>query len=85
MLAGAVVALYLLHQDVWFWFRARPLVFGFLPIGFFYHAVYSVAVAILMWALIRCAWPGHLEAEAEAGPESGSASAGAAGAAGERP
>ena len=35
---GAVVLLYLLHQDFWFWRDARPLVFGFLPIGLFYHA-----------------------------------------------
>ena len=64
VLAVAVAALYFLHQDFWFWDRARPLVFGFLPIGFFYHAVYSVAVAGLMWGLIRFAWPGHLEVEA---------------------
>ena len=74
LLGAAVAALYFLHQDIWFWDRARPLVFGFLPIGFFYHAVYSVAVAALMWALIRFAWPGHLEVEAEAGPEPAAAS-----------
>ena len=74
VLAVAVAALYFLHQDFWFWDRARPLVFGFLPIGFFYHAVYSVAVAALMWALIRFAWPGYLEVEAEAGPERAAAS-----------
>ena len=66
LLAAAVAALYLLHQDVWFWESARPLVFGFLPIGLFYHGVYSLAVAGLMWALVRYAWPAHLEAQAEA-------------------
>lgn len=66
LLAAAVAALYLLHQDVWFWDSARPLVFGFLPIGLFYHGVYSLAVAVLMWALVRYAWPAHLEAQAEA-------------------
>ena len=85
VLAAAVVALYFLHQDFWFWDRARPLVFGFLPIGFFYHAVYSVAVAALMWALIRFAWPGHLEVEAETPPDPADAADGAAGEAGERP
>ena len=65
-LLAAVVALYLLHQDAWFWDSARPLVFGFLPIGLFYHGVYSLAVAGLMWALVRYAWPAHLEAQAEA-------------------
>ena len=63
LLAAAVPALYLLHQDVWFWNAARPLVFGFLPVGLFYHAVYSLAVAVLMWSLVRFAWPAHLESD----------------------
>ena len=37
--------------------------FGIFPIGLFYHAVYSIAVAVLMWVLIRFAWPDHLENE----------------------
>ena len=65
LLAAAVVVLYLLHQDSWFWHAARPLVFGFLPVGLFYHAAYSLAVAGLMWALVRFAWPANLEADAE--------------------
>jgi len=64
LLGAAVAALYVLHQDVWFWNAARPLVFGFLPVGLFYHAAYSVVVAGLMWALVRFAWPAHLEADA---------------------
>ena len=66
LLVGRSAALYLLHQDVWFWRDARPLVFGFLPIGLAYHAVYCVAVALLMWTLTRVAWPGHLEVLATA-------------------
>lgn len=85
MLAGAVVALYFLHQDVWFWDQARPLVFGFLPIGFFYHAVYSLAVAALMWALVRFAWPGHLDVDADAGGKRADAPAGTAASTRERP
>jgi hypothetical protein len=54
-------ALYALHQDVWFWREARPLVFGFLPIGLFYHATYTLAISLLMWLLVRTHWPGHLE------------------------
>ncbi len=66
ILTLAVAAFYVLHQDVWFWDTPRPLVFGFLPIGLFYHAAYSVAVAVLMVLLIRFAWPAGLEREAEA-------------------
>jgi hypothetical protein len=70
--------LYLLHQDVWFWRDARPLAFGFLPIGLAYHALYCAAVAVLMWALTRGAWPVHLEQasdprRAESGLDKGAA------------
>ena len=63
LLTAIVVALYLLHQDFWFWLTARPLVFGFLPIGIFYHVIYTLAVALFMWLLVRLAWPAHLETE----------------------
>ena len=61
LLAGLIGLMYALHQDWWFWRSASPLVFGFIPIGLFYHAVYSLAVAALMWLLVRLAWPSHLE------------------------
>jgi hypothetical protein len=57
----AILAVFVLHQDIWFWTTARPLLFGFLPIGLAYHAAYCVAVALLMWGLTRSLWPAHLE------------------------
>ena len=63
-----VGALYVLHQDFWFWRAARPLVLGFIPIGLFYHACYAVATAMVMVLLVRQAWPSHLE---EGGDEGG--------------
>jgi hypothetical protein len=57
----AVAAVYLLHQDIWFWRSARPLVFGILPIGLAYHAAYCLLAAVLMWAVTRVAWPDHLD------------------------
>ena len=65
LLVIAVVALYGLHQDFWFWRTAHPLVFGFIPIGLFYHGCFSVAASLLMWLLVKCAWPSHLEKEIE--------------------
>jgi hypothetical protein len=53
------------HQDFWFWREARPLVFGFVPIGLFYHACYALAAAGLLAILVRFAWPSHLEKDAE--------------------
>jgi hypothetical protein len=52
-----VVAMYALHQDVWFWRTAQPIVLGLFPIGLFYHAMYAAAVALLMALLVRFAWP----------------------------
>jgi hypothetical protein len=63
LLAIIVIALYILHQDVWFWRAASPLVFGFLPVGLFYHACFTVAVSLALWILVRLAWPAHLEEE----------------------
>ena len=55
-LAVLITALvYALHQDVWFWRAARPLVFGFLPIGLFYHAAYTAAMHTARGALKLCA------------------------------
>jgi hypothetical protein len=57
LLAALVAAVFLLHQDLWLWTTARPLVFGVLPIGLAYHLVYSIVAAVLMWVLVRYAWP----------------------------
>ena len=64
LLVIAVIALYVLHQDFWFW-RNAHLVFGFVPIGLFYQGCFSVAAALLMWLLVKFAWPHHLEQEIE--------------------
>lgn len=60
--------MYVLHQDFWFWRSARPLVFGFLPIGLFYHAAYTVSISLLMLYIVRRHWPSHLEDAAGAEP-----------------
>ncbi len=65
LLVVVVTALYVLHQDFWFWRTANPLVFGFVPIGLFYHACFSVAASLVMWLLVKYAWPAHLESEVE--------------------
>jgi hypothetical protein len=67
-LVAAVAVLYVLHQDFWFWRTARVfgiLPIGFIPVGLFYHACFSVAAALLMWLLVKYAWPAHLEEEVE--------------------
>lgn len=60
------VALFFLHQDVWFWSDAT-LVFGFMPIGLLYHACFSVAAGLLWLAAVKFAWPHRLEQWADLG------------------
>jgi len=69
LLVLAVLIVYALHQDVWLFARARPLVFGFLPVGLVYHAAYTLLASLLLWMLVALAWPGHLEEAAEQGGE----------------
>ena len=65
-----VLVYWALHQDFWNWHAATPLTFGFLPPGLTYHALYTLGIAVLMWILVRYAWPVELEADAEAGGNS---------------
>jgi hypothetical protein len=73
LLVVAVVVLYILHQDTVLYILLRldtwrtpyPLVFGFVPIGLFYHACFAVASSVVMWLLVTFAWPSHLEKEVE--------------------
>ena len=58
---AGVAVFYALHQDFWLCRDARPLVFGVLPAGLFYHAAYMVASSLLLWGLVAFLWPSHLE------------------------
>lgn len=68
-LTALVVALYLLHQDVWLWRSAQPVWLGIFPPGLSYHIGFTLAVVVLMGLLVRFAWPAHLESEADEAPE----------------
>jgi hypothetical protein len=70
LLVLIVFAVYLLHQDFWNWTRVEPLLFGFLPVGLWYHAAYSLLASALMWLLVRFAWPKSLEEIKRKPPES---------------
>jgi hypothetical protein len=68
LLVIVVVALYILHQDFWFWrtpYIFGRIPFGFVPIGLFYQACFSFAASLVMWLLVKFAWPSHLEREIE--------------------
>ena len=58
-----VVAAFGLHQDTWYWRASTPLLFGVLPPGLWYHALYALGCAVLMWYLTRVIWPAHLDSD----------------------
>ena len=55
-----VVLLFVLHHDFWFW-GSKTLVFGFMPIGLFYHLMFSLAAAGIWAAAVKWAWPSRIE------------------------
>ena len=58
-----VIALLILHQDFWFW-ESKTLVFGFMPIGLFYHALISIGASVTWFLATKHCWPSDVEAEA---------------------
>ena len=57
-----ILAVYALHQDWYNWREYKPLAFGFLPIGLWYHGLYACLCAVMFWILGTTIWPKHLEA-----------------------
>ena len=51
-----VILLLIAHQDYWNWNDAT-LVFGFLPMGLFYHLCISLAAAMVWFIGVAFAWP----------------------------
>jgi hypothetical protein len=58
---AALIALFLLHNDFWLWNDAR-LIAG-MPVGLLYHILFCVAASVVMYGLVRYAWPSSLEVE----------------------
>lgn len=57
---GLVILLIILHQDFWYW-TDDTIVFGFIPIGLFYHAMISLAAGVTWYLATIYAWPEGLE------------------------
>jgi hypothetical protein len=60
-----VAALLIAHQDSWFW-TSPEVVFGFIPIGLFYHACISLAAGFTWWLATLFMWPKELEGGVQA-------------------
>ncbi len=59
-----VAALLIAHQDYWNW-TDRSLVFGFMPIGLFYHACLSLVAGVFWFLVCTFAWPKGLDEDFE--------------------
>jgi len=59
LLYGALVLIFVLHNDLWLWDDARLV--GGLPVGLTYHIGFCLVVALVMWLIVRCAGPEDLQ------------------------
>ena len=59
-----VAVLIVIHQDIWFW-EDGTLVFGFMPIGLFYHVCISLAAASVWLLATLTTWPAEVDFDAE--------------------
>ncbi len=57
---GLVLLLIVLQQDYWLW-NNDYAVFGFLPIGLFFHICISIAASITWLLATKYAWPHELD------------------------
>lgn len=55
-----IIAIIAAHQDVWNWRAVNPFLFG-LPVGLWYHVLYTLCAAGVMTLLVRYNWPEELE------------------------
>ncbi len=62
IIAALVLLLLILHQDNWFW-TDGTLVFGFMPVGLFWHACLSLAASLTWFLTTKIAWPVEPEFE----------------------
>lgn len=67
-----VAVLLVAHQDFWYW-NDGTLVFGFIPIGLFYHACLSLAAGAFWFFVCNFAWPKNLEEDYETESNAGKA------------
>lgn len=58
---GLILLLAILHQDWWWWNTYEPLVLGFVPIGLAYHALVSIAAAVLWAMAVKYCWPSDVD------------------------
>jgi len=61
LLTAIFLLILFLRHDYWNWDTPGYLLFGFVPIGLWWQALVTILASIMMWLMIRLAWPSHLE------------------------
>jgi hypothetical protein len=57
----AAIGVLVMRHDYWNWDTPYPLLFGVLPVALWWQALVSLSACVLMWLMVRLAWPYELE------------------------
>ncbi len=58
IIVSVVLLVYaLLHFDLFLWNQIHPIMFGFMPIGLFYHVIYILLFYVILRIIYRIIWP----------------------------
>jgi hypothetical protein len=52
-----VIVFYLLRHDIWNWDKIGPLLFGWMPVALWYHLVYVIISAGVIYIFMKFCWP----------------------------
>jgi hypothetical protein len=55
------LAVLILRNDFWNWETHHPLLFDCIPVGLWWQGMVSILAALMMWLMVRLAWPHELE------------------------
>ncbi len=65
---GVIAVLAVVHYDFWYW-NDDSVVFGFMPVGLWFHALISLLAGIAWAGVVAFAWPTWIEEWADADSE----------------
>lgn len=67
LIVALIVLLAVVHQDFWWRYDHRTLVFGFLPVSLAYHIGISIASSVLWGLACAYCWPRDVDVEDDVG------------------
>ncbi len=58
-----IVALAVLHHDVYWWHSHKPLLFGFVPVGLAHHVGISLGAGLVGLLAVKFCWPDGVDVD----------------------